>query len=399
MSAVQSASDTYRLIETELKPHFDDLARCTSSRALREHPLYDQLHLTWHRVLNTPDWGSFAGGSDPGAQKDRYRIVAWNLERGIELEGQLEAFKSHPYLKEADVYLLTETDVGMARSGNLAVAQTLAEELGLHYAFAPCYLNLAKGSGVEFDVSGDNQLGLHGNAILSRYPLTAPRIIALENGKDKMAGREKRLGNQAALTADVQFPGWSLSAVSVHLDAQSRQRHRHDQMRDIVRALGDTSPAIIGGDWNTTTHNSSRAFYAIMGYWLRVFMGIDRSIQHYLHPDRWFERELFGLLNRAGFDYERSNAIGEYTMSYSVDDEKTRKNLGEWVPGWCFAFIRWALQNHGGKCPLKVDWFATRGLDVRAPVVIHELREGREPPLSDHDAIGIEVVSDTLHTP
>jgi hypothetical protein len=63
------------------------------------------------------------------------------------------------------------------------------------------------------------------------------------------------------------------------------------------------------------------------------------------------------------------------------------------VPGWCFHFIRWALRNHGGRCPVKLDWFATRGVRCRNPVVIHDLREGRAVPLSDHDAIGVDVLA------
>jgi hypothetical protein len=150
--------------------------------------------------------------------------------------------------------------------------------------------------------------------------------------------------------------------------------------------------AIIGGDWNTTTHNSSKSFYAIMGYWLRVFLEIDRSIYHYLHDYRWFERELFGLLESSGFEYRKCNLMGEHTMSYDATCDKARQNLGEWIPGWCFTFIRWALRNHQGRCPFKVDWFASRGLKTEAPIVLHEFRERRNPPLSDHDAIGLEVV-------
>jgi hypothetical protein len=37
--------------------------------------------------------------------------------------------RTHQWLREADVLLLTETDVGMARSGNVDVAQTMAREL------------------------------------------------------------------------------------------------------------------------------------------------------------------------------------------------------------------------------------------------------------------------------
>ena len=180
--------------------------------------------------------------------------------------------------------------------------------------------------------------------------------------------------------------------MSVHLDANSTQRHRAKQMREVLAGLEGKPRAVIGGDWNTTTFNSSSATPAILGFWLRVFMGPDNVIRnHYLHPYARFERELFDSLEAAGFDYKRCNSLGERTTSYDVEDAKTHKNLREWVPAWCFDFIRWALRNHDGKCPLKIDWFATRGLECESPVVLHEFREGRRPPLSDHDAIGVDI--------
>jgi endonuclease/exonuclease/phosphatase family metal-dependent hydrolase len=379
-----------RLIKEQIVPRFPEFARCRSTAELEASPVYGSLKSTVRTVLETPEVGDFT--SEPAPARDRYRFLAWNLERGIELDGQLEAFRTHDYLKTCDVLLLTETDLGMARSGNRAVAQALARELGLHYSFVPCYLNLTKGSGVEYHAEGENELGLHGNAVLSRYPIRRVRPIHLENGTDKMAGREKRLGRQTALAADIDFPNYAVTAVAVHLDANSSQRHRHNQMRDVLDGLETDRPVIVGGDWNTTTYNSSRAFPAISGFWLRVFMGVDNVIlNHYLHPYNRFEKDLFSLLESRGFDYKACNRLGERTVSYDADDPKTRQNLGEWVPGWCFAFMRWSLRNHGGKCPLKIDWFATQGIRCEHPMVIHDLREGRCTPLSDHDAIGVDV--------
>jgi endonuclease/exonuclease/phosphatase family metal-dependent hydrolase len=382
--------DIYRLIKEQIWPHFPDFARCRSTAQLQASPVYRKVETAVRTVLETPEVGDFT--AKPAPARDRYRFLAWNLERGIELDGQLEAFRTHDYLKTCDVLLLTETDLGMARSGNRAVAQALARELGLHYSFVPCYLNLTKGSGVEYHAEGENELGLHGNAVLSRYPIRRVRPIHLENGTDKMAGREKRLGRQTALAADIDFPNYAVTAVAVHLDANSSQRHRHNQMRDVLDGLETDRPVIVGGDWNTSTYNSSRAFPAIWGFWLRVLMGVDNVIlNHYLHPYNRFEKHLFKLLESRGFDYKACNRLGERTISYDVDNPKTRQNLGEWVPGWCFAFMRWSLRNHGGKCPLKIDWFATRGMCCENPIVIHELRESRRTPLSDHDAIGVDI--------
>ena len=388
---VATTEEIYLLIRDRLAPHFAELRECRSTAELLAHPVYVSLQADIRTVLDTPEMGDFSGQIAPA--KPRYRFLAWNLERGIQLDGQLGAFRSHPYLKTCDVLLLTETDVGMARSGNRAVAQELARSLGLYYAFVPCYLNLAKGSGLEYQAEGENKLGLHGNAVLSRYPIRHVRPIHLKNGTDKMAGREKRLGRQTALAADIEFPNYKLTVASVHLDANSSQRHRCDQMRDVIDGLETDLPVVIGGDWNTTTYNSSRAFHAIMGFFLRVAMGVDNVIDnHYLHPYRRFERELFEMLETRGFDYGGCNVPGEYTTSYDAYDPKTRQTLGEWVPRWCFSSMRWALRNHGGKCPLKIDWFATRGLLAADPIVIHDLREGSPVALSDHDAVGVDVL-------
>ena len=59
------------------------------------------------------------GGSDIHA-------LAWNLERGIQFDGIVDALTNRSRLNK-DVLMLTELDHGMARSGNRFVAQELAE--------------------------------------------------------------------------------------------------------------------------------------------------------------------------------------------------------------------------------------------------------------------------------
>ena len=386
--------EIYEIVRTRIAPHLPALAACRNSAELWGLDLYRALEPHIRRVLDTPEIGDFSdiGWGDAPA-RPQYRFVAWNVERGAQFEGQVEVLRTHPFLRDADVLLLTETDAGMVRSGNRNVARDLARALGMHYAFVPCYLNLTKGSGIEQDLPGANDLGLHGNALLSRYPIANVRPVFLENGVDIMASREKRIGRQAAVAADICFPNATMTAVSVHMDAQSTQRHRYLQLRDVLDHIGGAQAVVVGGDWNTSTYNSSRALHAILGFWLRVLMGVDNVIRnHYLHPYRRFERDLFRLLEERGFDYRECNRLGEHTVSYDVEDLRATKALGDWVPGWCFHFIRWALRNHGGRCPVKLDWFATRGVRCRNPVVIHDVREGRAVPLSDHDAIGVDVL-------
>jgi endonuclease/exonuclease/phosphatase family metal-dependent hydrolase len=382
--------EVYAAVAREILPRLEALTGCRSTVELEAHPEYRAIARLVDRSLATPHVADFRRSDAPA--QPRYRIVAWNIERGAQLQAQLDAFRSHPYLKSCDVLLITEADAGMARSGNRMVAEELARDLGMAQVFAPCYIALGKGSGVERLVGGENRFGLHGNAILSRYPIRDIRLIPLDNGVDKMAHREQRLGRQVAVAARIDFPNLPVDAVSVHLDAQSTQRHRRNQMRAVLDAMSD-GPVILGGDWNTSTYDSSGALCAILGFWLRVMMGVDHVIRnHYLHPERLFERGLFRLLSSRGFEYDRSNRLGEHTICYDVCDPRATGNLREWVPEWCFAFIRWALRNHGGRCPMKLDWFATRGLRTEKPTVVHDLREGRSVPLSDHDAIGVDLV-------
>ena len=324
------------------------------------------------------------------------RVTAWNIERGKSFENICRALEEHEVMRASDVLLLTELDYGMARTSNRFVARDLGERMGMSFAFAPCYIALNKGSGLEAGVEGENTHALHGNALLSRFPLRRAHSLALPNGKDKMKGQEKRLGSQRAVIADIEHPAGAFRAVSLHLDAHSTQRHRLIQMRvllDHLEHLRPRLPVVIGGDWNTSTYNSKRAVYSIMGYFRRVAMGVRHVIRnHYPYPERWFERGLFRELERRGYDYRSLNELGAGTLHYDVEDIAVYENLREWVPEWCFWFIRWALQQNDGRCSLKLDWFTGKGIRPAPdtpPRVLSRL-EKTFGPLSDHDPIVLD---------
>ena len=381
-----------KTLHHELNGHFSELCRFHSTRSLERSSLYRELKPRVMAILNSFEIENTAAVPEA---RPFYRALSWNVERGIHLEGITTLLKEHPILKEADVLLITETDVGMARSGNRNVAREMADILGMNYFFVPSYLNLAKGSGVEHEFEGENSLGIHGNAILSRYPIEDPEIVVLKNAHDKMKGREKRLGSQKALVASIRFPQKSVKVTCTHLDARSQQRHRAAQMKDILSHLSryQGEPAIIGGDWNTSTYDSSRAVWTALGFWYRVAMGTGNVIRnHYPHPYRKFEKDLFRSLENHGFDFRNANQLGQGTLHYTVEDIAQFKNLREWIPNWCFRFVEWALKPHGGECQMKLDWFATRNVKVSqngnslSPQVVGGLRH-RGQKVSDHDAI------------
>lgn len=332
---------------------------------------------------------AYAGGS----------ALAWNLERGIRLDGIIDALKNHDDLKNKDVLMLPELDHGMARSGNRFVAHEIARELKLNYAFAPVYIPLQKGSGVESAMEGENTVSIHGLAMMSPWPMKNVHAVPLPNGKDKMWGKEKRLGWLRALIADIEHPAGTFRAVTIHLDAHCSREHRRQQMRIILDHLDTLPPlpTLIGGDWNTTTFNAQTATHAILGYARRVVMGVKNVAKnHFPHPDRYFERGLFSDLKSRGYEYKSLNESGVGTLHYHIESIEKNTNLRDWVPEWCFKFIFWAAGRVGGSVSVRLDWFTGKDLQIAPgtkPKTIANLVDSDGLPLSDHDAITVDFVS------
>ncbi|MGH9949915.1 MAG: endonuclease/exonuclease/phosphatase family protein, partial [Pyrinomonadaceae bacterium] len=314
---------TPEILKHGLNRYFPELLKFDSSDELESSSVYQEIREDAERILNAVVVGALpdaaptsdtaltdvrASAIEPNidaaltsdtaltdVRGSAIKALAWNIERGCVFDGIVKALKNHDELKDKDVLLLTELDHGMARSGNRFVAREVAEELKLNYAFAPVYLALQKGSGVESAMEGENTLSIHGLAMFSKWPMKNTYAVALPNGKDKMWGKEKRLGHLRALVSDIEHPSGDFRAITVHLDAHCSRSHRHRQMKIILDHLETLPelPTLIGGDWNTTTFNAQNSTRAILGYWRRVMMGVKNVVKnHYPHPDRYFERRL-----------------------------------------------------------------------------------------------------------
>ena len=190
--------------------------------------------------------------------------------------------------------------------------------------------------------------------------------------------------------AAVDHPLGPVWAVAVHLDAHSSQRHRLCQMKTILDHVAEVEPqlpVVLGGDWNTSTYDSSHAVFSIVGFWRRVLMGVGNCVEnHYPHPDRWFERGLFRELEARGYRYRDLNEAGACTLHYDLRNLGLTSSLADWIPKWCFRFIEWALRPHRGRCSFKLDWFAGRDIVPSvdsSPKVIGALADSYGP-LSHH---------------
>jgi len=262
------------------------------------------------------------------------RIVFWNIERGLALDdiklfltnkdrfmSKVAEERKHAaesgkriravnlkripddieVLKNADVWILNEVDWGVKRTQYREVIRELGETLNMNWAFGVEFLEVdSKQLGTdafddgeeqdsrqnlleEFKVDKDRLRALHGNAVLSRYPIRSARLVPftigydwfkeskirpLEKGKRKAAiligedlAREVRRGQRTTLFVDLDIPeapGGRLTIASTHLENRAKPKIRRRQLKELLSQVHDIShPVTVAGDLNTTGSDST----------------------------------------------------------------------------------------------------------------------------------------------
>ena len=294
-------------------------------------PLAEKLE----RVLTTPVVSNeaYLNGAKPKHPSSSelgpfLRAIYWNIERGIHFDpirialSEPEKFdqvlsekkdpKSKPLtpdqlktvkeqldiIQRADLLIFNEVDYGVTRTDYRDVARDLAKALNMNYAYGveflevdPLNLGLEKVEMEDkeaqadiqksFDVDESRYLGMHGTAILSRYPIRKAtlrplpvcydwyasekkEISKLEAGRRKGANlafmeriaREVRRGGRTVLFAELAVPESPTGAVTVvapHLENKCKPGCREKQAIQILEWIrGDHNPVVLGGDLNTT---------------------------------------------------------------------------------------------------------------------------------------------------
>ena len=79
----QTTADVYAAVRSRIVPRLNLLAACRSERELLAHPVYRDLAPLVEEALATTYIADFRRGPAPARQ--RYRVVAWNIERGRQL--------------------------------------------------------------------------------------------------------------------------------------------------------------------------------------------------------------------------------------------------------------------------------------------------------------------------
>ncbi len=374
-------------LEHSLAPHYAALRALPDRRALLQSVLYPTIRDELDRVLGGLEVAQHR--SARARSRHGLRVLAWNIQRGAQLDRLRGALANDPSLA-ADVILLSEVDLGMGRSGNRHVARELAEALGMSYVFGVSYLVLGDDVGENPDGVANAQ-ALAGCAVLSRLPITAAANVDLPELRDKFRGREKRLGKKRALAIEVMTAEGPLPIGGCHLDSNASPRQRAEQLAALIDRL-PPGPALIGGDLNTSTYDaSSTAALARDLVHKLVATGFSATIAGYMTPGKVYERPLFELLAERGFTVDAFNNRAVGTFFYDLRNRTTIEKVRNRVGAPLTWLVQRLLRPWNGVVPARLDWFAGRDLDVRRAFVAEAARGPDEPPLSDHSAVGVEL--------
>ncbi len=333
---------------------------------------------------------------------DFLRIAHWNIEKGKYLDDVIATFRQHPILQAADLISINEADVGMNRSSQSFVARELGDALGMHVAFAPCYLEFSKGYGEDLTMPGENTTALQGNAILSRYELLNPRVIELPMCYDHFKHVEKRIGNRNALAVEIERDGRPLSFVTTHLEVRNAPACRAQQMAAIIAELekpGTPPAAIIAGDFNSNTFARGGMLRALTGLLRMMVSPTEKLRQEIAAPQS--REPLFALLQQHGFTDAGFNSE-DVTCYVPL---KILEDSGK-LPRFLAKAINQQMARYNGQLDFRLDWIFGRGvqsldaqeiLDAKTniaslpPQTIAGLRNQVGGQITDHDPITADV--------
>lgn len=303
------------------------------------------------------------------------RVGLWNIERGLNFEliraalADRENFlrlvkaggsarlrqkeiveKQLATLQDADVLILNEADWGMKRTEYRDVTRELAAALHMDFAYGVEFVEVdpvfdlgteqvhlpdaQEDQRLQEDLHVDRERyhGLHGTAILSRYPIDRARIFRLpicydwygkefksisklEQGKRWSAQklfrerveRELRHGGRMALIAQISVPGLPTgraTVVAAHLENKCAPACRRKQMQALLNDLKeDTNPLVLAGDLNTTGSDNTPTSIRneIMTRVTDYKFWIGQAVS-YFHPLGIFKYGLFPLRYFHGYN-------------------------------------------------------------------------------------------------
>jgi endonuclease/exonuclease/phosphatase family metal-dependent hydrolase len=181
---------------------------------------------------------------------DSIRVVNWNINRGLRLQGIIEFLAS----AKADVLLLQESDLNARRTHYLNVAKEIAQKLQMNYVFGREFQELTQGSRTS--------PAYQGQVTLSRWPLSNPRIIRFQKQSNfwrphwflpEMEPFQERIGGRLALVCESNIAGKKVVTYNLHLESKGDVALRCSQLDETLedaRRYSTSTPIVLAGDLN-----------------------------------------------------------------------------------------------------------------------------------------------------
>jgi endonuclease/exonuclease/phosphatase family metal-dependent hydrolase len=386
-------------------------------QALQSSLFYQQNQTQLDQIINQI-WQQNFPATAPRL-KHFLRFAHWNIERGRHFDAIVKTFNTHPVLRAADIITLNEVDLGMNRTQNRNIAFELGNYLKMNSVFAAEYLELTKGVNFEKELSGENKQALHGNAILSRYPISRIAIVRLPRCFDTFNFSEKRYGERVGLMvaldlAKVHPQALPLIVVTTHLEVRNSPKCRTRQFNVLLTAIDqfikqvaldaqlnrtgliklEEIPVIIGGDFNTLTFNRGGRYHTTAAI-LRLLRHDPETIADQLRHPAPYE-PLFATAENHGFDYQTYNN-DHPTCSAILQGVDETSQLPEFIQRQ----LRPRLASYR-QLDFRLDFFFGRGLYVlrdqeiqdqmtisRLPQTFSQLETSNQP-ISDHHPISCD---------
>ena len=203
--------------------------------------------------------GNFATSHWVFCPPDSIRVVSWNINRGLRLQRVIEFLAS----AKADIVLLQESDLNARRTHHLNIAKEISQKLRMNYVFGREFQELTQGSRAS--------PAYHGQATLSRWPLSSSRIIRFRRQSNfwrphwflpEIEPFQERLGGRLALVSAANIAGKTIVTYNLHLESRSDDELRRSQLGealDDARRYGGNTPIVLGGDFNLDVSGASDA--------------------------------------------------------------------------------------------------------------------------------------------
>ena len=177
-------------------------------------------------------------------------MVDWNINRGLRLSRIIEFLSS----TKADLILLQEVDLNARRTDHLNIARQISQKLQMNYVFGREFQELTQGPRTS--------PAYHGQATLSPWPLSQPRILRFRRQSSFWRPRwflpeiqpfQERLGGRMALVSNVSVAGRVLVTYNLHLESRGDDHLRCSQLGESLDDAGrhkSATPIIVAGDLN-----------------------------------------------------------------------------------------------------------------------------------------------------